>query len=465
VKVDKYHIVYFLGIGGIGMSALARWFNIRQKKVFGYDRTPTALTDRLQQEGMLIHFEDTVDRIPAEVTSDKANALVVYTPAIPGDHQGLNYLKSEGFTVKKRSEVLGMITEGHFTIAVAGTHGKTTITSMIAHILTQNHVSCTAFVGGILQGYESNLISAGRQDQSTRIVVEADEYDRSFLRLQPDMAVVTSNEADHLDIYGDLSSLRSSFRSFVRQIRKDGQLFINAGIAHDFDPDPGVQFATYGIESGQCQAKNIRTESGAFVFDFKHGGHEVKDIKLSIPGYHNVENATAAMSVAAALQVDYSGIKRAIESYKGVKRRFEYIIKNNDLVYIDDYAHHPTEISALLKSVKALFPGKIITAVFQPHLFSRTRDFSDAFANSLSEADEVILMNIYPAREKPIEGVTSEMLLEKITSKDKKIVRDEQLLEELAGRNIDVLLTIGAGNIDRYVQPIQRLLGERRFYA
>lgn len=459
MSLGKYHNVYFLGIGGIGMSAIARWFHLEKRFVAGYDKTPTQLTSALQNEGVAVHFNDAIENIPTKVVAEKENTLVVYTPAIPKDSPEWNHLKAQDYTIKKRSEVLGLITREKFTIAVAGTHGKTTTSSMIAHILYEAGLNTAGFLGGVLQNYENNLIIKNTGTGEVKVVVEADEFDRSFLTLNPDMAVVTSTDADHLDIYGNHGELKKSFSAFIAKIKSGGKLFINEKVAGSFSLPSEIECFTYSVEKGNYFAKNVRAEDGYFLFDYSG---EIKDIRLRVPGFHNVENAIAAISVALALGVDREVIKRAIGTYRGVKRRFDYQVKNDDLVYIDDYAHHPTEINALMDSVKALYPGKKITVVFQPHLFTRTRDFAEGFSESLSNADELIMLNIYPARELPIEGVTSKMILDQATSKEKQLVTDEELLKCLEGKNLEVLLTVGAGDIDRFVAPIKEMLLSKR---
>lgn len=461
MKLEQYHTVYFLGIGGIGMSALARWFMKKGMRVFGYDRTPTPLTDALHREGMQIHFNDSVSAIPREVIEAKENALVIFTPAIPKDHQEYNYLKNEGFTMVKRSEVLGLISSGYFTIAVAGTHGKTTTSSMVAHILKTAGKSMVAFLGGITANYHSNLVMEGEPGADTWVVAEADEFDRSFLRLFPQVAVVTSADPDHLDIYGDHNSVIASFRDFIRQIRKDGCLVIHDSIAETLSGDVDhVTVYRYGMSRGQFFASNITAASGFFEFDL-HGFGAVEHVKLGVPGFHNIENAIAAAVAAYHCGVGFSAIAHALESFRGVKRRFEYIVKSERVVYVDDYAHHPTEISAFLTSMKSMYPGKKLTVVFQPHLYSRTRDFASGFSKSLSLADELLLMDIYPARELPIPGVDADMILREVTSPVKKRCQKDDLLTELEQMDIEVLTTMGAGDIDTLVEPIQKMLKER----
>jgi UDP-N-acetylmuramate--alanine ligase len=462
VTLEDYDNIYFLGIGGIGMSALARWFLKKGLHVSGYDRTSTKLTDELIQEGMRIHFEDGLEMIPEEVLQHKEKTLVVFTPAIPGNHVEYNYLKQESYTILKRSEVLGLITKGYKTVAVAGTHGKTTTSSMVAHILKVAGKDMVAFLGGITTNYHSNLIMHGEVKKDTLVVVEADEFDRSFLRLFPQIAVVTSADADHLDIYGDHESLLSSFRDFIAQINSGGSLIIHESIAELLAGNVGhISKHIYSMSRGQFFAGNITAKGGFFEFDL-HGFGKVEHVQLGVPGFHNIENAIAASVAANLCGVGVSTIKKALESFTGVKRRFEYIIKTKKIVYVDDYAHHPTEIEAFLKSMKSLYPGRKLTVIFQPHLYSRTRDFAEGFSKSLSIADELLLMDIYPARELPIPGVDSDMLFRNITSPVKVRCSKADLMQKLEGIDADVVVTVGAGDIDTFVEPISNML--RRKY-
>jgi len=456
VQLNQYDSVYFLGIGGIGMSALARWFKRQGMFVAGYDRTPTPLTRELEKEGIKIHFEDDTEMIPVEVKHDRA--LFVYTPAIPKDHKEFNYLKSEGYEILKRSEVLGLITKAHKTVAVAGTHGKTTTSSLITHILKVAGVNMVAFLGGVTTNYASNLVSEGDANEKTLVVAEADEFDRSFLRLFPDIAVITSVDPDHLDIYGNHQEVIKSFTDFSNQINKGGLLVKHESIRAIDNELEGVKVNTYGMSRGQFFASKITTEGGFFEFNLVGFASEIEKIKLGVPGFHNMENAIAATIVAKHLGVDDISIKKALASFAGVKRRFEFIIKRKDLIFVDDYAHHPTEITAFLSSLRAMYPGKKITAVFQPHLYSRTRDFADGFSKSLSIADEVLLMDLYPARELPIPGVSSDMLFAKIESDVKIRCTKTDVVQKLTDLDIEVIATIGAGDIDTCVEPIKRLL-------
>ncbi|QOI97490.1 MAG: UDP-N-acetylmuramate--L-alanine ligase [Flammeovirgaceae bacterium] len=464
MKLENYHNVYFLGIGGIGMSAIARWFLKKGLRVSGYDRTPTSLTAELQQEGMHIHFEDGVENIPSEVRTQKENTLVVFTPAIPKDHAEFNYLKAQGYTIMKRSEVLGLLTRNYKTIAVAGTHGKTTTSSMIAHILKAARANMVGFLGGITTNYESNLVMEGEINANTLVVVEADEFDRSFLRLFPHTGVVTSADADHLDIYGNHESMLTSFRDFIRQISQDGELIIHESVDALLTADIQIKNKiTYGMSRGQFFAGNIavtRGRDGFFEFDLC-GFDTVHRITLGVPGFHNVENAIAAALACYRNGISMAVIKPALASFKGVKRRFEFVVKSDKVVYVDDYAHHPTEIEAFLQSMRSMYPGKKLTVVFQPHLYTRTRDFAEGFAKSLSLADDVLLMDIYPARELPIPGVDADLIYNHVTAKNKERCSKGNLLEKLKSRELEVLTTVGAGDIDTFVQPIKEILKTR----
>jgi len=451
LKLDKIHSVYFLGIGGIGMSALARWFAHAGKNVSGYDRTSTDLTSKLQYEGIPIHFSDDINCVDKQVLNNPGESLIIYTPAIPKDHKEFNYLKEKGFSIKKRAEVLGIISRAHFTIAVAGTHGKTTTSSMIAHILHHSEHGCSAFIGGIMTNYESNLIIGSVDDP---VVVEADEFDRSFLHINPDIAIVTSLDPDHLDIYGDHTSMTETFSQFVGNTKKGGTLIINTQVNIQ---KPAINLISYS-DGGKAFGGNIQIQDAAMMFDYYGPRHNIEAISLSLPGMHNINNAVAAITSALLLGVPPKKVKEALKSYKGVKRRFEYIIKSDGFIFIDDYAHHPKEIEALISSVKTMYPDKKITGIFQPHLYSRTRDFMQDFAESLEPLDEVILLDIYPAREEPLLGITSEVLLGMIKNPKKKRLKKDQLIKDLMNNELEVLLTIGAGDIDQLVRPIAQAL-------
>ncbi|WP_083262666.1 UDP-N-acetylmuramate--L-alanine ligase [Roseivirga sp. 4D4] len=456
MNLDKIHSVYFVGIGGIGMSALARWFKHNGRAVSGYDKTRTVLTDQLAEEGISISFEDTLDAIDKSIKASTEGVLVVYTPAIPSSHIGLNWLKDNKYQVLKRSEVLGVITENMKSVAVAGTHGKTTTSSMIVHLLKTAGIDCTGFLGGISANYETNMVLNDKPGSIA--VIEADEFDRSFLTLHPDVAVVTAADADHLDIYGDKDALKESFRDFIKQIKRDGHLFVKNDLSQELVGKTILGHTGYSLTEGGVRSENLRIEGSAFVFDYRNGSRDIDGIQLNVPGYHNVENMLAAIAVCRSLGADDESLKKGVRSYKGVKRRFEYIIKSEEITFIDDYAHHPVEIESLLRSARDLYPNKKITAVFQPHLFTRTRDFAEGFSRSLSLADEVILLDIYPARELPIEGITSDMLLDGINT-DKKIkTSKENLIDQINEWTPEVLLTIGAGDIDKLVEPIKNAL-------
>ncbi|AUS05944.1 UDP-N-acetylmuramate--L-alanine ligase [Pseudotamlana carrageenivorans] len=444
MNLNTIHSVYFIGIGGIGMSAIARYFLANKKQVAGYDRTQTDLTDALVDLGIEIHFEDNVERIN-KIFLNPENTLVVYTPAVPKDHAELNFFKEKGFHVMKRSQILGLITEHTFCLAVAGTHGKTTTTSILGHLLNTCEVPLTAFLGGISENYNSNLILNGTEVS----VVEADEFDRSFLTLSPDFACITSMDADHLDIYGDAAELKKSFVAFSERLKPNGKLFIKNGLPLD-----GI---TYGIEDDSDYAvQNIRIQNGAYIFDIKTPKDTIKNLEFNLPGRHNLSNALIALAMAVEYGCSYQQLAKGLATYKGVKRRFSYQIKTENFVFIDDYAHHPQEISAVHQAVREMYPDKKVLAVFQPHLFSRTRDFIDDFAESLSKFDELLLLDIYPARELPIEGVNSNWLLGKINNDNKQLVTKAQLLNAIHESDAQVVLTIGAGDIGAEVKRIKK---------
>lgn len=456
--MTNWKYIYFVGIGGIGMSALARWFKANAFQVAGYDKTLTPLVQTLVSEGIPVTLEDATEAIPAEFIADPSQTLIVYTPAVPVQHKQMNYFRQENFMILKRSQVLGLLTKNLKTIGVAGTHGKTTTSSIVAHILRYADVNCTAFLGGITQNYGTNLLLNAPAENLDEVVcvVEADEFDRSFLTLFPEIAIVTSTDADHLDIYGKHENVLDSFREFVSQIDETGALFMKKGL--DLASSTKANVFTYSLTDGDYHAAHIRIENARFVFDIVHPEGVIENVAMKIPGYHNIENSLAASAAALYSGVSSENIKGALESYKGVKRRFEYQVELPSKVYIDDYAHHPAEIEAFLSSVKALYPGRHVTGIFQPHLFSRTRDFADGFAESLSMVDRLLLLEIYPARELPIEGVSSDMLLEKVTIPDKKLVSKKDILDLLPKLNTDIVVTIGAGDIDTLVEPIKNLL-------
>lgn len=462
MNIGNLHSVHFLGIGGIGMSALARWFNHVGIKVSGYDKTPSPLTEALEAEGMQISFEDKMETVPARVLEDKDHVLIVWTPAMPKDSIQLNFFQSQGYDIKKRAAVLGMITADLPSIAVAGTHGKTTTSSMVAHLLKSGGKNIAAFLGGLTQNYNSNLILHDEAGGQPTVVVEADEFDRSFLHLHPNTAVVTSADPDHLDIYGDPEHLLDGFRKFVNLLPLGGDLYIHSKAFEKLGLGRGERFQIqqYGIQSGEIQARNIQPGPASFSFDYIGKGKKIEGLKLFMPGFHNVENALAAVSIALDWGISEEKVREGLASFRGVKRRFEIWVQEEDRVFIDDYAHHPEEIRAFLGSVKAMYPSKKLTAVFQPHLFTRTRDFAEGFSESLSIADEVVLLEIYPARELPIEGVNASMLLPAITSPRKSLQTKENLLSYLNGSRPEVLVTIGAGDIDRLVGPIAKWMKE-----
>lgn len=447
MNLDNIHNVYFIGIGGIGMSALARYFHAKNKRVAGYDKTKTEITDALETLGIQVHFNDSVSNIP-EPFFNYDTTLVVYTPAIPKDNMELVYFKNQpGFTVLKRSQILGIITENTFCLAVAGTHGKTTTTSILGHLLYECQVPVTAFLGGISENYNSNLILNGTEVT----VVEADEFDRSFLTLSPDIACITSMDADHLDIYGDAKELVKSFEGFSKRVKAQGKLFVKNGL-----PIHGI---TYGIEDdSDYSIHNITIQNGVYVFDVKTPETTLENLQFNLPGRHNLSNALIALAMAVAYGCPHQQLAKALASYKGVKRRFSYHIQTDELVFIDDYAHHPEEINAVYQAVREMYPGKKVLAVFQPHLYSRTRDFADEFAKSLSQFDEVMLLDIYPARELPIEGVTSAWLLDKMETKNKQVINKSELVSKIKESQAQIVLTIGAGDIGEEVKHIKKAL-------
>ena len=448
MNLDKIHNIFFIGIGGIGMSALARYFHTLGKNVAGYDKTRTELTDELMQSGIAIHFEDKIDSIPAAFTVE--NTLVIITPAVPKAHSQWNYFMERNFEIKKRAEVLGIITKNTFCFAVAGTHGKTTTSSILAHILFQSGVDVTSFLGGIVENYNSNLVGNGK----TVTVVEADEFDRSFLHLHPNIACITSMDADHLDIYGDSAAIEASFEEFANKIEDRANLFVTTQLP--------LQGKTVGVnESANFEATNIRIEKSAYIFDIKTSNQLITDVRFALPGRHNLTNALMAFAMAKTYGVSDEDSKNALASFKGIRRRFSYQIQSEKLVYIDDYAHHPTEINAVHQAVSELYPGQKVLAIFQPHLFSRTKDFADDFAKSLSAFDSVLLLDIYPARELPMEGITSEWLLSKMTNLDKKVVQKSEVVTEILKSDATVFVSIGAGDIGAMVTSIKKALHEK----
>lgn len=444
--MKDYKSLYFVGAGGIGMAALERYFLAKGKKVAGYDRTPSELTDALQAEGVEIAFDENPDLIP-EYCRDKETTLVVYTPAVPAEHAGLCYFRDNGFEVVKRARVLGLVTHDSKALCFAGTHGKTTTSSMAAHILEVSGVGSNAFLGGVLRNYDSNFLLSSTSPYS---VIEADEFDRSFHHLTPYVAVITSTDADHLDIYGNYENYLESFAHFTELIRPDGALVVHTGL--DLKPRvaDGVKVYTYSLDEGDFHAARVRKGNGEIIFDFVTPWETVEDIKLGVPVNVNIENAVAAMASCRLVDIDGNAMREAIASFMGPKRRFEFWLKepgDNGKVVIDDYAHHPNELAASISSVRELYSGRKVTVMFQPHLYTRTRDFAPEFAKALSQADEVILLPIYPARELPIEGVTSEIILKDVKCEKKSIYSKENLIKSIHLLNFDILLVLGAGDI------------------
>lgn len=448
--------IYFIGIGGIGMSAIARYMLSQGKEVYGYDKTETTLTKKLVDEGMKIHYTDDVNLIP------KGIDLAVYTPAIPEGHLELNYFINNGYDVIKRAEMLGRLSKVKKTIAIAGTHGKTSTSATTAHLLKYGKVDISAFIGGIMSNYNSNYI----EGSGDWIVVEADEYDRSFLHLSPDIIAIMSMDADHLDIYGDHNVMIEGFEDFIKTIKQDGTLIIKEEMLADFSEavivvlaERNVDVVLFGIETAtEVSAENIRVQEGKFFFDYESENGSINGLQTNLAGRHNIENAIVAITIASILGVGGEVVREGLQSFKGIKRRFEMIYEDDKLTYIDDYAHHPTELRAVIGAAKELFHGKKITGVFQPHLFSRTRDFVDEFAKALDMLDEVLLMDIYPAREEPIEGITSKIIFDKMKAENKTLVTKEILMDKLGNKELEVLMTLGAGDIDTFVNKIDELL-------
>ncbi len=448
--------VYFIGVGGIGMSAIARFFKYEGLHVAGYDRVSTVLTKELEREGIATHYEDDIKQIALNY-HDKASTLVVYTPAIPAEHTELNYFQNKGFDVRKRAAVLGLISSGMNSVCVAGTHGKTTISSMTAHLYKQSAVGCNAFLGGIINNYKTNFLHDAK---SSYVVLEADEFDRSFLHLHPHFALISAMDADHLDIYGSEASINEAFHDFVERVEAGGVLLHKAGLEID-DVNDEIELFSYSIEEkADFSAFNIRLEAGMYSFDLKSPFGVIKGLRMGVPGLVNVENAVGAIGLALLGGVEVDEIKQALPTYEGIRRRFQYRIKSDDLVFIDDYAHHPQEINATVKSVKALYPDRKITVVFQPHLYTRTRDFAEGFAAALDQCDRVILMDIYPARELPIEGVSSEMIMKLMKNQNVQKADRETLFETLNEQPLEVVLTLGAGDIDKEVPILEEKLKE-----
>ena len=451
--MNSYKNIYFIGIGGIGMSAIARYYKFKGCNVSGYDKTPSELTGELIAEGIGVHYEDNTDFIPKDVE----NTLVVYTPAIPHDLKELLYVQEHGYTLLKRSKTLGEIAKGQRCLAVAGTHGKTTTSTLLAHIFTDSKVGCSAFLGGISKNYDTNLLVS----HNPTIVAEADEFDRSFLQLFPEIAVITAMDADHLDIYGDLKHVHEAFQAFAGQV--SGTDITELGL--DITPNhtkARIMRYSYNDPRADFYADNLRKdECGYFTFNLKYPDGVIKDCRVGVPGWVNVENAVAASAIALVYGIDPEAIRHALGTFLGVKRRFDIHVNRPGCAYIDDYAHHPNEISTAISSMRDIFPGRRLTAIFQPHLYTRTRDFADEFAKALSAVDKLILLDIYPAREEPIPGVSSRLIFDKVTAPEKVLLKKEMLMKYLEDEKIDTLITFGAGNIDRFIPQITEMLSSQ----
>lgn len=459
MKILEYKICYFLGVGGIGMSALARFFNHHKINVAGYDKTETALTLELEAEGISCHYEENVELLQKKLQGfQKSEVLIVYTPAVPKDHAEYIFLEENAYTIKKRSEVLGEITRSFKTIAIAGTHGKTTTTTLVTHLLKTAGINCYSFMGGISKNYHTNLL-LGDPDKNDKayVVVEADEYDRSFLTLNPYIAVVTSVDADHLDIYGNKNSVLEGYFLFTQKVQENGILIVKKNVDNELKLTRKRLIYSLNLNTEYC-AGMVHIKKGAFHYNIHSPVEKIADAVIGLPGLHNVENSIAAVAIAQQLGIKGEKIKEALRSFEGVKRRFDYRVKSENVIYIDDYAHHPEELKATITAARQLYPGKQLTGIFQPHLFSRTRDFADDFAKSLDLLDECILLDIYPAREKPIIGVDSKMLLDKMSLKCKIRLKKENVLDYLKNNRPEVLLTMGAGDIDKLAEPIEKLL-------
>ena len=460
MNILDYKLYYFIGAGGIGMSALVRYFNHYGKTVYGYDKTETDLTRKLQDEGAQLHFDEDKALVKKLFSLyHKEDILVIYTPAVPKDHAEFVYLQNEGYNLQKRAWVLGEITKQFRTIAIAGTHGKTTTTTLTTHILKTAGINCFAFLGGISQNYKTNLLLGDTNDKDAYVVVEADEYDRSFLTLHPYITVITSVDADHLDIYGDLNTMHQTYTQFASQVQKEGFLIVKKNVDNDLRLNDKRLVYSLNLDT-EYSANSIEIIDGEFCYNINSPIEPVSHVAIGLPGLHNVENSIAAVAVAQQLGIKGDVINKALRSFKGVKRRFDYRIKSKSIVYIDDYAHHPEELRAAITAAKQLYPDKKVTGIFQPHLFTRTRDFADGFAESLDLLDVCVLLEIYPAREKAIEGINSQMLLDKMKSKEKFLVKKENVLEFLKTHPPQVLMTLGAGDIDSLIEPIEKMLNE-----
>lgn len=459
MELKDIKAVYFVGAGGIGMSAIARYFINRGLVVAGYDKTPSALTRQLEKEGMVIHYDENVDEIP-QACRDKASCLVVYTPAIPATHKELCYFRENGFEIQKRAQVLGTLTRTHKGLCVAGTHGKTTTSTMCAHIMHQSHVDCNAFLGGISKNYGTNYILS---DHSDYVVIEADEFDRSFHWLRPWMSVITSTDPDHLDIYGTKEAYLESFRHYTELIQPGGALIIHTNLEMKANVQEGVKTYTYSRDAGDFHAENIIIENGEITFDFVSPVECIKGVRLGQPVPINIENGVGAMAMAQLNGCTAEELKYGIKTYHGVDRRFDFKIRNDRHVFLSDYAHHPKEILQSAMSLRELYKNRKITAIFQPHLYTRTRDFYKDFAEALSHFDEVILTEIYPARELPIEGVTSQLIYDNLKpGVEKSMIRKDNVLDLVKKRDFDVLITLGAGDLDNYVPQIARIIEDKK---
>jgi UDP-N-acetylmuramate--alanine ligase len=458
MQILNYKLYYFLGVGGIGMSALARYFNHYGKTVYGYDKTQSNLSIQLEDEGIHIHYDDDVVLLKKIIAGyEKEEILFIYTPAIPKNHEELVFLQQKEFKLQKRAWVLGEITKQFKTIAIAGTHGKTTTTTLVAHILKTGGINCFAFLGGISQNYNTNLLLGEANDTNAFVVVEADEYDRSFLTLHPYISVITSVDPDHLDIYGDKNAMHESYTQFASQTQKDGCLIVKKTVDNDLNIKDKRLIYSLNLDT-DFSANSINIVDGEFCYNINSIIESISHVAIGLPGLHNVENSIAAVAVAQKIGIKGDVINKALRSFKGVKRRFDYRVKSNSIVYIDDYAHHPEELTAAISAAKQLYPDKIITGIFQPHLFSRTRDFADGFAKSLDLLDVCVLLEIYPARELPINGINSQMLIEKMTIENKFLVKKENVVEFLKSRKNEVVMTLGAGDIDSLIEPIEKYL-------
>ncbi len=455
MTLENIKNIFFIGMGGIGMSALARYFLFQGKNVGGYDKTPSILTKELEKEGANIHYNDSLASIPASF-KNKEETLIIYTPAISTDHKEFQYFQSNHFQIKKRAEVLGLITQSSKGLCIAGTHGKTTTSTMLAHILHQSHIDCNAFLGGISKNYNTNLLLSSTSQYS---VIEADEYDRSFHWLTPYIAVITSAEPDHLDIYGSEACYMESFEKFTSLIQPNGTLLLREGLSIKPKVQKGVKIYTYSINKGDYYAENILIENGEIIFDFITPNKRIREVKLGVPIAINIENSIAAMAVALLTGATQEEVKKGIESYKGVDRRFDFQIKSPNLVFLNDYAHHPAEVKQSIASIRQLYPERKITGVFQPHLYSRTQSFYREFAKSLSLLDRVILLDIYPAREQPIMGVSSQLIYDELDSSvEKRLIKKDELLHIIEDESIEVLITLGAGDINTFVPFIKNIL-------